>query len=258
MAPADQQRLIGDEGQDVGGRQGQIRDALMAMDAATARDMLGLQLDDRAVFLERWRNLLLAVLTPEAVAGDPRRLAARELAEAWGGRASVESAGYRIVREWRMAVAKAAFEPLVAAAREADPRFDYLRDVRRFEGPLWTLVSERPPHLVSRRAGSWEMLLLAALDDTLERLARQGPLPRRTWGEGNVSRVQHSLGAAVPLLSWWLDMPARSLPGDAHMPRVQLPGAGASQRMVVTPGREEETFFHMPGGQSGHPLSPHC
>ena len=41
------------------------------------------------------------------------------------------------------------------------------------------------------------------------------------------------------------------------MPRVQTPGAGASQRMVVSPGREADGIFHMPGGQSGHPLSPH-
>ena len=26
--------------------------------------------------------------------------------------------------------------------------------------------------------------------------------------------------------------------------------------MVVSPGREELGFFHMPAGQSGHPLSP--
>jgi penicillin amidase len=31
---------------------------------------------------------------------------------------------------------------------------------------------------------------------------------------------------------------------------------GASQRMVVAPGHEAEGLAHMPGGQSGHPLSP--
>ena len=41
------------------------------------------------------------------------------------------------------------------------------------------------------------------------------------------------------------------------MPRVQAPEHGASERFVVSPGREESGIFHMPGGQSGHPLSPH-
>jgi penicillin amidase len=38
---------------------------------------------------------------------------------------------------------------------------------------------------------------------------------------------------------------------------VQAPDFGASERMVVSPGHEDEGFFHMPGGQSGHPLSPY-
>jgi penicillin amidase len=41
------------------------------------------------------------------------------------------------------------------------------------------------------------------------------------------------------------------------MPRVQYPAAGASQRMAVSPGAESQGYFHMPCGQSGHPLSPH-
>ncbi len=40
------------------------------------------------------------------------------------------------------------------------------------------------------------------------------------------------------------------------MPRVQGRSFGASQRMVVSPGHERSGIFHMPGGQSGHPLSP--
>ena len=32
---------------------------------------------------------------------------------------------------------------------------------------------------------------------------------------------------------------------------------GASERLVVSPGQEEKGLFHMPVGQSGHPLSPY-
>ena len=51
--------------------------------------------------------------------------------------------------------------------------------------------------------------------------------------------------------------PAQALDGDQYMPRVQGPRFGASERMVVSPGHEELGYFHMPGGQSGHPLSPY-
>ena len=37
--------------------------------------------------------------------------------------------------------------------------------------------------------------------------------------------------------------------------RVQSPTFGASERFVVSPGHEEEGICHLPGGQSGNPLS---
>ena len=52
-------------------------------------------------------------------------------------------------------------------------------------------------------------------------------------------------------------MPYEPLPGDSNMPRVQAPDFGASERFAVTPGDEAHGYFMMPGGQSGHPLSPY-
>ena len=62
--------------------------------------------------------------------------------------------------------------------------------------------------------------------------------------------------AAVPLLGKLIDMPAEPLPGDSNMPRVQGATFGASERFGVQPGHEDSGYFHMPGGQSGNPLSP--
>jgi penicillin amidase len=41
------------------------------------------------------------------------------------------------------------------------------------------------------------------------------------------------------------------------MPRAQGTGFGASERFAVSPGREKDGYFHMPVGQSGHPMSPY-
>ena len=62
--------------------------------------------------------------------------------------------------------------------------------------------------------------------------------------------------SALPFASHWLDMPAQELPGDAQMPRVQGTAFGASQRLVVSPGREAQGSLQMPGGPVDHPLSP--
>jgi penicillin amidase len=41
------------------------------------------------------------------------------------------------------------------------------------------------------------------------------------------------------------------------MPHVAAPSGGQSERMTVSPGHEERGILNMPGGQSGHPLSPY-
>ena len=86
---------VGVGGYDLGARQGQVRDDLLAIDKASESDMLRVQLDDRALFLARWQKLVLATLTPDATAADPRRAEARRLVEAWGAHASIDSVGYR-------------------------------------------------------------------------------------------------------------------------------------------------------------------
>jgi penicillin amidase len=58
------------------------------------------------------------------------------------------------------------------------------------------------------------------------------------------------------LLPRLLDMPTRSLAGDNNMPRVQAGNFGASERFAVSPGREADGYLELPGGPSGHPLSP--
>ena len=85
-----------------------------------------------------------------------------------------------------------------------------------------------------------------------------GDITARTWGEDNAAHINHPLSRHLPKwLAQFLDMPADPLPGDVHMPRIQTPSFGASQRSVVAPGKEEAGYFDMPGGQSGHPLSPY-
>jgi penicillin amidase len=249
---------IGDGGPDRGARAKQIRDRLTAMIAATPDDLLSLQLDDRALFLGRWRTLLLDLLTPQNLAGDARRRTLRDCVEAWGGRASVDSVGYRLVWEFRLRAVQAALSPVTARCRAADPEFR-LRDLHTLEGPAWALVTHRPPHLLDPQHPSWEAMLIAVVDAMIERDSAEGAtLATQTWGRTNTAKIRHPLSEGVPWLSRWLDMAADPLPGGwSDMPRIQGPDFGASERLVASPGVEEHGFFHMPCGQSGHPLSPY-
>jgi penicillin amidase len=147
---------------------------------------------------------------------------------------------------------------LTAPCREADEQFS-LYSLDQWEGPLWKLITEKPAHLLTPRQASWNEALLGAVDDLIEYYEREcgGLSEDRTWGEMNTSSIQHPLSRAIPALSHWLDVPPRALPGDGNLPRNQGPRHGASERLAVSPGHEEEGYFHMPVGQSGHPLSPY-
>lgn len=246
---------------DLGARAQQIRDDLLAIDKASEQDMLDIQLDDRAVFLERWQKLLLETLSAEAVADHPERAEMRKHVEAWSGKASVDSVGFRLVRDFRHRVSRETLEGVTRRCKAADERFN-LRGIDLTEGPVWSMLTSRREHLLERKYESWDELLLAAADGVLADLKQDGvPLAAQTWGKANTAAIEHPLlSKAAPRLSRWfhLNMPPDQLAGDSeNMPRIQRPSGGASQRMAVSPGREEEGIFHMPGGQSGHPLSPH-
>jgi penicillin amidase len=249
---------LGDGGYDTAARARQIRDDLTALTTpATARDLLAIQLDDRAVLLERWQKLLLATLRPDAVAAHPHRAELRRLVSQWNGQASIDSVAYTLVRRWRESVAGRVLNPVFEPCLEQDESFDFRR--LDYEAPLWQMVQQRPPNFLTPDNLTWDDLLLKAADDVLQWADHQSrPLPRLTWGGRNTTRIQHPFSRFLPdVLARLLDMPAVPLPGDRDMPRVQGPSFGASERFVVSPGHEEDGIFHMPGGQSGHPLSPY-
>lgn len=248
--------MIGDGGFALGARAGQIRDDLMALEAPDVDDMLAVQLDDRALFLERWRNVLLELLTEQALQEHPRRAQFRELVEHWVPRASVDSVGYRLVRGFRQQLLEDVYASLTGELRQAYPDL-VIRPSWQFEDSLWLLVTRKPSHLLESRFASWEQQMLAVVDWLIDDYASrfEGGLAQRSWGERNTAEIEHPLSGALPVLGELLNMPRQPLPGDANMPRVQGMRFGASERFALSPGDEASGYFHMPGGQSGHPLS---
>jgi penicillin amidase len=262
VTDGDDLEILGDGGYALGARAAQIRNDLERSDAMTVADMLAIQLDDRALFYQRWRDLALAVLSDYATNRDPRRREFRRLLEDWIPRASTDSVGFRLVYEFRRQVLEMVFEGLTGPVRLEVPGFSLDESSRygvgrQFEGPAWALLTHRPQHLLNPGFETWEELLVTAVDRVAAQVSETGPLAEETWGAANVASIRHPLSRILGPLAPWLDMPAQPLDGATHMPRVQQPAFGASERFAVSPGREQEGYFHMPGGQSGHPLSPY-
>ncbi len=251
-------RRLGDNGYDHGYRAGAIRDGLRELagqhQAIKPGDLLGIQLDDRMRHLLPWRGLLVDLLQATT---DPVKVQIREQARGWSGRAEPDSAGYRLVREFREQARERVLAPFLAPMRQAYRRFN--ADKLHSEAMVWRLLQERPEERLDARFPTWGALFEEAIDAVVAETAKTGRPPSEfRWGDANRLDMRHPLGRALPrFLTRRLDMPPTELPGDADSPRNQTPRHGASERLVVSPGHEEEGLFEMPGGQSGHPLSPY-
>lgn len=245
---------VNQEGYLNGIRAFQIRDKLQNAENCTSQDMLTLQLNTEGLFFERWQSLLLTVLKEHLDMPEIAKL--HEVVINWNKHSSPDSASYYWIRRFR----EITLQHLLA--RFLHPCFDAWSDFshtsRDFEEPVWMLVSQKPDYLINPVFGSWENELLAYVEEMLEKdLSTSNTIDTVTWGRKTVLQMQHPFSKVIPALQPFLDMPKQSLPGDYYMPRLAGPQAGASQRMIVSPGNEEKGIYHSPGGQCGHPLSPH-
>ncbi len=251
---------IGDGGFDPGARGGQITARLNEKQQFIEADLFAIQRDNESLFLKRWATLLSQVATNSK---NPAQRAVLDVMAGWNGRADVDQVGHRLARAYRQAVVDSLWQAWIKAAG-AQPLVESITVKQnnfpswdgRAEYPVWQAITSQPMHLLPLPYESWQAFLSAQLDRVTAELSQQQELSKATWGERNRAKIQHPFARAIPSLGRWLNMPADPLPGDNNMPLVASPTFGASERMVVAPGREESGIFNMPGGQSGHPLSP--
>ena len=230
-----------------------INERLREMDQVTEQDMFQLQLDTTNHFFEFYQQLALSVLTEETIANEPLLLEARRQIEVWNGKVEVDSVGFGILVRLREILAEDVFEPFLVLCYNTDSRFSY--SWRNMETPLRILLKERIPATLPDPANypDWETFILEKLEESIEQLLGKyelKSLDQLTWGTIHKTEISHPLGF-IPVLGKILNMPQKPLPGGYHCVRA----TSASERMVISPGREADGILHIPSGQSGHPLS---
>lgn len=247
---------VGDGSADIGARQKQIRDSLMALgNDLVEQDLYAIQLDNRAIFWQRWQQQLMGVL--ENSSDDKLKPFISEV-ENWGGRAAISSVGFRLVKNYRKAVLEGMMGYLTAPCIEKFASCNYKKATNQMESPLWRLVDQQPAGwLPGEFNNNWQ-----AFFEKMATVAWQPVLSGETalkdyiWGEQNRSLIQHPLSRSVPFLSLLTDMPNAMQDGvHEKMPHISSRRFGQSERIVVSPGYEQDGLMNMPAGQSGHPLS---
>ena len=230
-----------------------INKRLREMDQVTEQDMFQLQLDTTNHFYEFYQQLALSVLTEETIANEPLLLEAWRQIAAWDGKVEVDSVAFGLLVRFCEILAEDVFEPFLVLCYEADRRFSY--SWRNMETPLRILLKERIPATLPDPTNypDWEQFILSKLKKSIEQLLEEHDLKsldQLTWGTIHKTEISHPLGF-IPILGKILNMPQEPLPGGYHCVRA----TSASERMVISPGREADGILHIPSGQSGHPLS---
>lgn len=236
-----------------------ISQRLETMTSIRERDLFDVQLDSTSQFYEFYRHLARELLTDTVIERKPSLVKARQALEAWNGKAEADSRGFAQVVRFREILSRSVFAPFLSSCRERDAQFSYNGDQ---DTPLRRLLTAQIPELNPDpdHFHDWSEFLLNVLDQSVRELEEEHPsvpLSELTWGHLNRVRMTHPLADALPGLGVFLNMPDEPAPGCGQCIRVMQDGLGASQRLVVSPGHQNEGMFHMPGGQSGHPLSPH-
>lgn len=279
------QRMLGDDYPyvighyfDQGHRAYRITERLVDAKNLTERELLALQLDTKAEFYRFYQRLALSLLHES---NDKAQMRLKRDLTNWDGFAERESMGFAVLVEFRKLLLDAVISPFMTKCRQYDPKFRFTSAM--IDVPLQQLLAAKLPALLPDKSHyrDWDSFLLNLLvqaegnvsalhsDDSQDKFAgsefalargvpgRTARNDRLSWGAVNQVTIAHPFSDSLPLLKNWLDMRPVATPGCVQCVRVSAPGYGASERLVVSPGREGNGILHMPGGQSGHPLSPH-
>jgi penicillin amidase len=214
-----------------------------------------LQLDTDASFYRFYQNLALSLLEGET---SPLAGRIRVALAGWNGRADVASLGIALLDRWRASLSRKVLSPLFASCLTLDPSFRYRW--LKSEVPLRELLTLRHPDILPDKGfPDWQAFLRADLFKIAQELEQtyHKPIDKLTWGEVNRANIAHPLAQGLPWLGRWLNFPDDPLAGCPECVRMARPNYGASMRLVAVAGHPDAGLLQMPGGQSGHPLSPH-
>lgn len=236
-----------------------IVERLQDMRSVRETHLFHLQLDTKSEFYEFYRRIARDILTDDVVRERPSLAPLRRAIDAWNGHADTDSLGYGLLVQFRKVLAKSVFTRFLVPCFEQDQSFAYGGNV---ETPLRALLITQVPGLspVEDRYHDWRSFLIEALERSAQELQEKysvSSLAELTWGRMNHVKITHPLSHALPGLGYLLNMPEVDQPGCGQCVRVMSRRVSASERLVVSPGHLEDGILHMPGGQSGHPFSPH-
>ena len=245
---------FGNGGYALGARQQQIMLQLMQHDSFNEQSFYEIQLDNRALFLMPWHELLLNTLqqSPQKYANDIISL------QNWQACACADSVGYTLVRRFRSTLINQLIEPISKNFAAYQLSSSHL--LRAIEPSIWEIIQQAPESWLPNAFDNYNSFYLSAYEATKQQLferydASNEDMSNLAWGKVNALKVSHPFSKQLGPLADYFDMQVVEGFGDSYLPAVQAGSFGASQRLIVRPGNLDQAILTIPGGQSGHVLS---
>lgn len=230
----------------------QIRQSLGQLRNANEERVASIQFDNRALLLARWyRRLIQAINTQREPNADLIRLMSD-----WDGRASKQSVAYTLTRAARNQIIADFYQPFLSQLSEPKVINAFNRINGNVEHTVWAAIDTNQADFFG--ADELDDYLYQVLLSRYQTLLQEvGDEDKLRWGWQNQLRMNHPLGLPVWPFDGFFNLVSQEQAGGQFMPAINEPRFGASIRFSVSPGQEHSALVAMPGGQSGHPLSPH-
>ena len=248
-----------------GYRLGRVVEALEEGGTWDTESAAAFQLDVKSL---PWAELKESILTVTPLSEESA--AAHRLLAGWEGNMVADSAAATLFHLFlaemsrRTAAAKAPRSAPWLLGRSTLPTISGTSIAARQVGRLSRLVREQSPGWFP---DGWPTEIDEALGSSyIAAVRRLGPPSDRwQWGRARTAMLKHPMGR-MPLLAGILNIGPFQCPGDGNTVAqagtfgedpLAAPGVIPSLRMVLDIGDWDRSFFSLPGGQSGNPLSPH-
>ena len=211
-------------------------------------DHFAIQLDTRVTRLDPW-----AQLVRRAAKVEPSLQPALDAVNAWNGRADLDSVGVELLGDVRRLARRVLLSRIIRGNPDSAWRIAGSSRTIGDERVL-QILEARPAHLLPSDFESWDEFEVEMVRDVMEDFDNEELV--QPWGTLNRFAVEHPFSDVFPPFATVLNMEESDMAGHPSAVRVMTEGFGASNRMVVIPGREDDGICQIPAGQSGHPASP--
>ncbi|MGA2694807.1 MAG: penicillin acylase family protein [Terriglobales bacterium] len=223
----------------------------------SAADMLSLQTDISSEFDRFIANRLVSAVDRSKNAPLNIKNAA-DILRNWDGRMSASSAAPVIAVRAREALVHLLLAPKLTGDSESESTLNWT-SYKWMMRTVWleNVLRQEPKRWLPGGYATYDELLSAALQSTLQDPKLSSNFSSWQWGRVNAVTIQHPILGRIPILRAWAGPGMQPQSGSPYTVKAVSPTHGPSERMTVDLANLDRTTLNVVTGEAGNPLSPY-